>query len=145
MSNQIQLRERASYSYCAYSRRQQTNPSRKTNFIFHALQTSRVLHISMNARWRMNQLLICFDHPEFRSYLVLEGEGGEGVQRHTLGWTQHISACRQPGYGSLNLGSQLRCTIWLIRALNTASLWTCGHKYISNSNSHGYARWSFQK
>ena len=23
-----------------------------------ALQTSRVLHISMNARWRMNQLLI---------------------------------------------------------------------------------------
>ena len=26
--------------------------------IFRALQTSRVLHISMNARWRMNQLLI---------------------------------------------------------------------------------------
>ena len=25
--------------------------------IFRALQTSRVLHISMNARWRMNQLL----------------------------------------------------------------------------------------
>ena len=29
MSNQIQLRERASYSYCARSWRQQTNPSRK--------------------------------------------------------------------------------------------------------------------
>ena len=26
--------------------------------IFRALQTSRVLHISMNARWRINQLLI---------------------------------------------------------------------------------------
>ena len=26
--------------------------------IFRALQTSQVLHISMNARWRMNQLLI---------------------------------------------------------------------------------------
>ena len=26
--------------------------------IFRALQTSRVLHISMNARWRMNQFLI---------------------------------------------------------------------------------------
>ena len=25
--------------------------------IFRALQTSHVLHISMNARWRMNQLL----------------------------------------------------------------------------------------
>ena len=25
--------------------------------IFRALQTSRVLHISMNARWHMNQLL----------------------------------------------------------------------------------------
>ena len=32
MSNQIQLRERASYSYCARSWRQQTNPSRKKNF-----------------------------------------------------------------------------------------------------------------
>ena len=71
--------ERASYSYCAHSWRQQTNPSRKKNFssgwkcsrldcssvlenvlllrIFRALQTSRVLCISMNARWRMNQLL----------------------------------------------------------------------------------------
>ena len=29
LSNQIQLRERASYSYCARSWRQQTNPSRK--------------------------------------------------------------------------------------------------------------------
>ena len=29
LSNKIQLRERASYSYCARSRRQQTNPSRK--------------------------------------------------------------------------------------------------------------------
>ena len=26
--------------------------------IFRAYKTSRVLHISMNARWRMNQLLI---------------------------------------------------------------------------------------
>ena len=104
MSNQIQLRERASYSYCARSWRQQTSPSRKKIFhqvenvikqlvytsavrssryealgkfgehsrsyscsrlrleqllrIFRALKTSRVLHISMNARWRMNQLLI---------------------------------------------------------------------------------------
>ena len=99
MSNQIQLRKRASYSYCARSRRQQTNPSRKKIFhrvenvikplvhtsavpssryealgkfgehllsvtpratlhIFHALQTSSVLHISSTARWRMNQLLI---------------------------------------------------------------------------------------
>ena len=66
MSNQIQLRERASYSYCARSWRQQTNPSRKKIFlrleqllrIFRALQTSRVLHISMKARWHMNQLLI---------------------------------------------------------------------------------------
>ena len=32
MANPIQLRERASYSYCARSRRQQTNPSRKKNF-----------------------------------------------------------------------------------------------------------------
>ena len=75
LSNQIQLRERASYSYCARSWRQQTNPSRKIIFhrvenvlklihklkklrIFRALQTSRVLHISMNERWRMNQLLM---------------------------------------------------------------------------------------
>ena len=103
MSNQIQLRERASYFYYARSWRQQTNPSRKKfspqffTFtsgwkcyktigsyvscafieiwgtwevwralkklelllrIFRALQTSSVLHISMNARWRMNQLLI---------------------------------------------------------------------------------------
>ena len=121
LSNQIQLRERASYSSCARSWRQQTNPSRKNftifkpfllrtlmtsankslekkNFttfkpwgwkcyktigsyvsctfieiwstwevwralkklellVFRALQTFRVLHISMNARWRMNQLL----------------------------------------------------------------------------------------
>ena len=37
MSDQIQLRERASYSYCARSWRQQTNPSRKQIFsaIFH--------------------------------------------------------------------------------------------------------------
>ena len=32
MPNQIQLRERASYSYCARPWRQQTNPSRKKNF-----------------------------------------------------------------------------------------------------------------
>ena len=89
MWNQIQLRERALYSYCARSWRQQTNPSGKKNWkcyktigsyvscafieiwstwevwlrleqllrIFRALQTSRVFHISMNARWRMNQLL----------------------------------------------------------------------------------------
>ena len=93
MSNQIQLRERALYSYCARSWRQQTNSSRKKNFptgwkcyittgsyvscafidkwstwevsralqrleLLSALQTFRVLHISMNARWRMNQLLM---------------------------------------------------------------------------------------
>ena len=83
MSNQIQLRKRASYSYCARSWCQQTNPLRKKifhgveNFIkqlvhtssvrssryeapgkfWRALQTCCVLHISMNARWRMNQLL----------------------------------------------------------------------------------------
>ena len=86
--NQIQLRESASYSYCARSWRQQTNPSRKKNSIrlkcyktigsyvscafkscsrlcleqllriFRAPQTSRVLHTSMNARWRINQLFI---------------------------------------------------------------------------------------
>ena len=38
----------------SYSRRSQEQLLR----IFRALQTSRVLHISMNARWRMNQLLI---------------------------------------------------------------------------------------
>ena len=27
------------------------------SYIFHALQTSHVLHILMNARWRINQLL----------------------------------------------------------------------------------------
>ena len=83
MSNQIQLRERASYSYSASSWRQQTNPFEKKSFenvikqlvhtsaarsaiyeargkfgIFRVLQTSRVLHISMNERWHMNQLLI---------------------------------------------------------------------------------------
>ena len=73
MSNQIQLRERASYSYCTRSWRQQTNPSRNKKTIgsyvicafieiwgkciFRALQISRVLHISMNTRWHMNQLL----------------------------------------------------------------------------------------
>ena len=31
--------------------------ARKLLRIFRALQTSRVLHISMNARWLMNQLL----------------------------------------------------------------------------------------
>ena len=93
MSNQIQLHEHASYSYCAHSWRQQTNPSRKKIFhrvenvikqlvhmsavrssryealgkfgehlrIFCALQTSHVLHISMNACWWMNQLLIYHD------------------------------------------------------------------------------------
>ena len=34
---------------------------------FRALQTSRVLHISMNARWRMNQLLIASFLPMFFS------------------------------------------------------------------------------
>ena len=84
MSNQIQLRERASYSYCARLWRQLTNSSRKKlskkelkttskkelkklelsrlRFeqllrVFRALQTSRVLHTSMNARWRMRILL----------------------------------------------------------------------------------------
>ena len=148
MSNQIQLRERASYFYCARSWRQQTNPSRKK--IFHrvenvlkqlvhtsavrssryealgkfgehercvrvargvavrssavrssryeargkfgehercvrvargvaesnssflsALQTSRVLHISMNARWRMNQLLFFTSMPLLDSYATI--------------------------------------------------------------------------
>ena len=32
MSNQVQLRQRASYSYCTHSRRQQTNPLIKKNF-----------------------------------------------------------------------------------------------------------------
>ena len=63
---------RASYSYCACSLCQQTNPLRKN--IFHqvenvikqlvhtssvrSFQTSHVLHISMNAHWSVNQLLI---------------------------------------------------------------------------------------
>ena len=76
------MRERASYSYWASSWRQQTNPFEKKNWnvikqlvhtsvvrsaiyeargkfgIFRVLQTSRVLHISMNERWHMNHLLI---------------------------------------------------------------------------------------
>ena len=74
--NQIQLREHASCSYCARSWRQQTSLERKKFpsvwkcykticsyvscafieiwSIFRDLQTSRVLHISTNARWRMN-------------------------------------------------------------------------------------------
>ena len=56
MCNQIQLRERASYSYCARSWRQLR--LEQLLRIFRALQTSRVLHISKNARWRMKQLLI---------------------------------------------------------------------------------------
>ena len=38
LSNQIQLRERASYSYCARSRRQQKNPSGKK--IFHRVENA---------------------------------------------------------------------------------------------------------
>ena len=48
MSNQIQLRERASYSYCARSWRQLR--LEQLLRIFRALQTSRVLHISMNTQ-----------------------------------------------------------------------------------------------
>ena len=121
MSNQIQLRECASKSYCARSWRQQTHPSWKKIFhqvenvikqlvhtsavrssryealgkfgehsrsqscsrlcleqllhIFHALQTSRMLHISMNAQWRMNQLLMkglfCTHHNIGALWLVI--------------------------------------------------------------------------
>ena len=35
--------------------------------IFRALQTSRVLHISMNVHWRMNQLLIVMCDNEFET------------------------------------------------------------------------------
>ena len=44
LSNQIQLRERASYSYCARSRRQQTYPSRSRvkNVIKQLVHTSAV-------------------------------------------------------------------------------------------------------
>ena len=35
--------------------------------IFCALQTSHVLHISMNAHWRMNQLLIVMSDNEFET------------------------------------------------------------------------------
>ena len=46
LCNQIQLRERASYFYCARSRRQQTNPSRKK--IFHRVEnvTKQLVHTS---------------------------------------------------------------------------------------------------
>ena len=74
MSNQIQWHKRASYSHCARSWREQTNPSRRSREqllrIFRALQTSRVLHISMNARWRMNQLLNVYSFKDKYSYLV---------------------------------------------------------------------------
>ena len=52
MSNQIQLRELASCSYYWLRLEQLLR-------IFRALQTSRVLYISMNACWRMNQLINC--------------------------------------------------------------------------------------
>ena len=39
--------------------------------IFRALQTSRVLHISMNARWRMNQLLFFTSIPLLDSYALI--------------------------------------------------------------------------
>ena len=58
----------------ARSWREQTNPSRRSREqllrIFRALQTSRVLHISMNARWRMNQLLNVYSFKDKYSYLV---------------------------------------------------------------------------
>ena len=74
MSKQIQWHRRASYSYCARSWREQTNPLRRSREqllrIFRALQTSRVLHISMNARWRMNQLLNVYSFKDKYSCLV---------------------------------------------------------------------------
>ena len=64
MSTQIQLRERASYSYCARSWSQQTNPSRKKNSIGWKYSRVALGYASsnsyasfVNARWRMNQLL----------------------------------------------------------------------------------------
>ena len=48
---------------------------------FRALQTSRVLHISMNARWRMNQLLI-FNN--VICFIARTKKGGFGIFRVEL-------------------------------------------------------------
>ena len=56
LSNQIQLHERASYSYCARSWRQQTNPSRKK--IFHRVENviKQLVRASACVRWDMKHL-----------------------------------------------------------------------------------------
>ena len=58
MSNQIQLREHASYSYCAHSWRQQTNPLRKKISI-------RLKMLSNN--WFIRQLCVHQDMKHLRS------------------------------------------------------------------------------
>ena len=57
MSDQIQLHERASYSYCARSWRQQTNPSRKKikNVIKQLVYTSAVRALRYEARGKFGE------------------------------------------------------------------------------------------
>ena len=50
--------------------------------IFRALQTSCVLHISMNARWRMNQLLS--EHQQIGTLLCIGIFGQEGTLIYIL-------------------------------------------------------------
>ena len=69
LSNQIQLRERASYSYCARSWRQQTNPSRKT--IFH-----RVENVIKQNNWFIRQLCV---HRDMKHLGHLESPQEAGV------------------------------------------------------------------
>ena len=56
LSNQIQLHDCASYSYCARSWRQQTNPLRKK--IFHRVENviKQLVHVSACVRWDMKHL-----------------------------------------------------------------------------------------
>ena len=56
LCNQIQLHDHASYSYCARSWRQQTNPSRKK--IFHRVENviKQLVHASACVHWDMKHL-----------------------------------------------------------------------------------------
>ena len=59
---------------------------------------------------------------------------GKKVQMHTLRWPQHISAAK-PWISTKVHNLTNSCLKYSVSL-------KCSHEYISNSNSHKYARWS---
>ena len=78
MSNRIQLRELASYSYCASSLRQQTNPSRKKRFhrvenvIKQLVHTSACVHRDMKHLGSLQSTNLFECSPNFPRALYLD-------------------------------------------------------------------------